>query len=118
MVNNRFKKDGKRISRVSVEKELSKTQFSALLQNGTYTTRKKTLSDPNSSTQLTVGELRKVNKIRHLYRVCHYFYFNKGWCYNLMKKDTRFGFERFCCQLPSDDENVVNKAILLDIMKK
>lgn len=38
--NNRFKKDGKRISREEVFKELRKDQFDSLLKNGKYSTRK------------------------------------------------------------------------------
>lgn len=37
--NNRFKKDGKRISKEDVSKELNKEQFKNLIKNGKYSTR-------------------------------------------------------------------------------
>lgn len=37
--NNRFKKDGKRISKEDISKELNKEQFNTLIKNGKYSTR-------------------------------------------------------------------------------
>lgn len=140
--NNRFKKDGKRISKADVEKELKKYQVKTLLEKGKFTTRgvkekkiKQPLFDSNIESNKTTESVKfsksdidniylkktdytKINKVKHQYRITQSFYTKSGWLYDLMRKDSRYGFERFCCHVPDETEDSLLKGIKYDLQKQ
>lgn len=58
-INNRFKKDDKRISKEEVLKLLNKEQFNALVKNGKYSTRDKKESQAPKTQKISMKKVRQ-----------------------------------------------------------